>query len=586
MKNIGNLGVCAWLFLAAVPVFAETPAEKPKETAAAEPRETAVTLAKGVAGSYLSGQYAKTSGDIGQAIRYLKRAHREDTTNYHITVQLQNLLLVNGEIEEALKLAKETNAAGHKDSLGGLLLSLQLIKSGNEKKAAELLAESFDEENGQLWLPLVMSWLDVGTRTLDKPVKVEDLKVNVGRALPIVSYHLALINSRAGFKEQAAVDFKGAITDPANPPVRMMEMLLRFHEQNGKPEILKPVVESFLGAFPGHVQNPDEKIVYTTPEGVAEVLFTMGSIMQGAGVEQDAIIYLQLARYLKPDFHLATLVLADTYSDARQYGAANALYNAIPAGSRYYGKAQLGTAINEDRAGKTGSAIAILDKLSKRGADGYSALVAKGDLLRLRMRFAEAVEAYTVALKKIPQLQSQHWPIFFARGSCLERLGKWPQAEKDLQKALELKPDQPDVLNYLGYSWLTRHENIPLARDMLEKAIKARPNDPQIVDSMGWALYLLKEYDEAAVHLEKALELLPGDPTINDHLGDAYWRLGRNTEARYQWERSLSFSPEDAKEAESIRRKLKEGLPQEADANPFVPPMVTSGQSSSDTAVP
>ncbi len=136
------------------------------------------------------------------------------------------------------------------------------------------------------------------------------------------------------------------------------------------------------------------------------------------------------------------------------------------------------------------------------------------------------------------------WPVLFARGACLERLGKWALAEKDLRRALELKPDQPDVLNYLGYGWMERRLNLADARAMIEKAVKARPDDAEIVDSMGWALYLQGDFQHATEYLEKAVELLPGDATVNDHLGDVYWRLGHKTEARYQWERSLSFSPD------------------------------------------
>jgi Flp pilus assembly protein TadD len=150
--------------------------------------------------------------------------------------------------------------------------------------------------------------------------------------------------------------------------------------------------------------------------------------------------------------------------------------------------------------------------------------------------------------------------VWFARGTCYERLGNWTAAEHDLQQALALKPDQPDVLNYLGYGWMERSENLSNARAMIEKAAKARPDDAEIIDSMGWALYLSGDYEGAVEHLEKAVELLPGDATVNSHLGDAYWRLGHKTEARYQWERSLNSSPE-AKLTDELHRKLKEGLP-------------------------
>ncbi|MBY0406879.1 MAG: tetratricopeptide repeat protein, partial [Rickettsiales bacterium] len=157
--------------------------------------------------------------------------------------------------------------------------------------------------------------------------------------------------------------------------------------------------------------------------------------------------------------------------------------------------------------------------------------------------------------------ESTDWPILFARGSCLERLGRWPEAEKDLQAALALKPDQPDILNYLGFAQLEHGEDLDEAREMIARAVAARPGDAQIIDSMGWVLYLQGEYEESLAYMEKAVELLPSDPTVNDHLGDVYWRLGRKTEAQFQWNRALSYAPEP-KLVEAIQKKLKDGLPE------------------------
>jgi len=126
-------------------------------------------------------------------------------------------------------------------------------------------------------------------------------------------------------------------------------------------------------------------------------------------------------------------------------------------------------------------------------------------------------------------------------------------------KALELQPDQPLVLNYLGYSWVDMHRNIDQATRMIERAVQLRPNDGAIVDSLGWALYRLGRYDEAVVQLERAVELKGGDPVITDHLGDAYWRVGRQEEARFQWRRALGLKP-DQDMTLQVQRKLDHGL--------------------------
>jgi len=124
----------------------------------------------------------------------------------------------------------------------------------------------------------------------------------------------------------------------------------------------------------------------------------------------------------------------------------------------------------------------------------------------------------------------------------IERLKQWGKAEPSFNKALELYPDQPQVLNYLGYSWVDMGIHLDRALDMIKKAVELRPQDGYIVDSLGWAYYKLGRYDEAVVELEKAVKLRPEDPTINDHMGDAYWRVGRQLEATFQWHHAIAAS--------------------------------------------
>ena len=339
----------------------------------------------------------------------------------------------------------------------------------------------------------------------------------------------------------------------------MMAMLLRFYQQHNKPASLTPLVTQYLKANPEAAEVALLPVA-TAQDGVAEVLYTMGGIMLGAEVNNDAIVYLQLALYVKPDFPDAAAALGDGYAQLQQYSRSNEAYARVPVTSRLYTKAQLHSAVNLDRMGEHVQALNRLDAIARQAPDGVSALIMRGDLLRIHNDYQEAINAYSQAIAGLPKLKPLHWPILFARGACYERLGKWEEAERDLRQALELKPDQPDVLNYLAYGLLERGQNLPEAQTMLEQAVKSRPNDAQIVDSMGWSLYLQGDYQAATAFLKKAVELLPGDPTVNDHLGDVYWRLGRKNEARFQWERSLSFAPEDTL-VDRLNHKLKTGLP-------------------------
>lgn len=531
---------------------ADEPAADAKE---ADP----VQINEGFAGSYLSGRFAQSNGDVNNAIHYLHDAHDANPANQEVVSQLQATLLLDGRIDEATNLAAAQK--DRKDPISALLLTIRNVKNNNLAQADASLASAFDGDNGQLWLPLVQAWLDVGQKKLTKPMTMDNFSADIGRAAPVVNYHLALINAAAGFKDAAAKNFKAAVEDPKNPPARVMEALLQFYNKNDAPEALTPLVNAYREANPKSTLDEQGAVVAGTQDGVAEVLFTMGSIMLSAEATQDAVIYLRLALDIRPDFAVASVSLGDAYAQLLELSKANEAYAQVSDKSRFYEAAQLHIAMNYNRMGKFSDAVTLLDKMNKSDPSRYETLVAKGDLLRQHEKFSDAVTAYSQALAHIPEITAVHWPLLFARGVCYERLGKWQLSEKDLEDALKLRPDQPEVLNYLGYSWLVRGVHINEARAMIEKAVKARPEDGEIIDSMGWALYLGGDYDEAASYLEKALEALPSDPTVNDHLGDVYWRQGRKTEARYQWERSLTFSPQSA-EVGALRKKIKDGLPE------------------------
>lgn len=530
--------------------------DNPKEESSAEAPQPVV---KGL-GSYLSGRYARRNGDNENAVRYLREVYAQEPGNMNVAGQLQNTLLQEGQIDEAIELSRVILAKEPKDPISNLLISMAKMKEGDFVAASASLDAVGDGANGQLWLPLIQGWYDVGQKQLAKPLTLEGLSANVGRAQAVVNYHLALINAAAGFTQAAAENFRNAIEDPERPPLRVIEALLSFYEKNGRPETLKDTVTSYLDANPRKQPDPRAPRLESESDGVAEVLFTMGSVMIVGNMTPDAVVYFNLALYAKPDFPLALLTLGDAYSEIQQYERSNATYQKISADSPFYADSQLQTALNYDKLGQFAQASAKLDALIKQYPQKGDFIIAKGDLMRRHAHYAEAAEIYTTAIKRSGKLAARHWPLLFARGVAYERMQKWSLAEKDFERALELNPDQPDVANYLAYGWLERGKNKEEALAMLQKAVEARPNDAQILDSMGWAYWKVGQFEKAVPYLEQAVELLPADATVNDHLGDAYWRVGRKTEARFQWERSLSFSPDD-KLADALRKKIRDGLP-------------------------
>jgi Flp pilus assembly protein TadD len=186
--------------------------------------------------------------------------------------------------------------------------------------------------------------------------------------------------------------------------------------------------------------------------------------------------------------------------------------------------------------------------------------MALGNIERERKDFTGCGDAYTKAVATVAKPEKSNWVMFYFRGICYERSNQWPKAEADMKKALELYPDQPLVLNYLGYSWVDKGVHLEEGMDMIRRAVEQRPDDGYIVDSLGWAYFRTGNYDEAVKNLERAVQLKPDDPTINDHLGDAYWRVGRLLEAHFQWSQAVDFKP-DPDELATLQKKLKDGLP-------------------------
>lgn len=207
----------------------------------------------------------------------------------------------------------------------------------------------------------------------------------------------------------------------------------------------------------------------------------------------------------------------------------------------------------------TPAPAAAKPKISRNDALQLQVLDALGSIMRARKLYEEAAGYYDKAIDLIPNPGKQHWAYFYARGTCHERLKNWPAAEKDLQKALALVPDQPLVLNYLGYSWIDQGINLKEGTALIEQAVALKPDDGYIVDSLGWAHFKQGNFTDAVNYLERAVELKPEDPVLNDHLGDALWRVGRQREARFQWDQSLSLKPEP-EDADKTRKKMTEGL--------------------------
>jgi len=387
---------------------------------------------------------------------------------------------------------------------------------------------------------------------------------------PLEYYQLGLLYDFAGQPDKAEEHFKKTLDVTGQLNWRLTDAMANFYERHGRADEADALYQRFIKDNAGSelaesvlARKPAEPplpLIDSAKDGLAEALFDLASVVNQPETIDLALLYARCALQLRPHLPLAQLLLSDVLSAQNKPEESLAILAEIPPNSPYSWSARLRVTADLEMLDRTEEAIAQLKKMATEAPARAGAEMQLGDLLRGKKRFGEAVKAYDEAITRLQAAgMPERWSLYYSRGIALERSGQWKRSEADLLHALELKPDQPLVLNYLGYSWIDKGENLQRGLKMIEKAVELRPEDGYIVDSLGWAHYRLGDYSSAVEYLEKAIELVPEDPTINDHLGDAYWQSGRPSEARFQWRRALQFGPE-ADEVKPIEAKLDRGL--------------------------
>ena len=521
-------------------------------------------------GSFLAARHAGGQKDAAAAASYYRAALRGDPRNNELLGRAFLAVLANGEVDEAVKLAERVLQIDKTDRIARLVIGVRAIKQKQYPVARRELQQSIRGPITDLAATLLQAW------TMASPTEAKAATDSIDRLAGADWYalfkdlHAALILDLAGQRKDAAKRYERAYKLDATA-LRVVQSYGSFLSRQGSgPEALK-VFATFEEALPRHplvLEAVAEvkagrklPLMIDTPQaGAAEVLYGLGAALGRRGGEDLGLIYLQLALYLAPSHPLALLALGDLYESMKKPELANKTYERVPLNSPLQRNAQIQLSLNLDTLEKTDEAKASLEKLIAANPTDLEAIMALGNVLRGRKQFAECADVYSKGVDTIAKPEKSNWVIYYFRGICLERAKQWAKAEEDLKKSLELYPDQPHVLNYLGYSWIDQGVNLDEGMRMIKRAVEQRADDGYIVDSLGWAYYRLGNMEEAVKQLERAIELKPEDPTINDHLGDAYWRVGRVLEARFQWSHARDLKPEP-EDLDKIQAKLKSGLP-------------------------
>ncbi|WP_242442907.1 tetratricopeptide repeat protein [Magnetospirillum sp. 15-1] len=518
-------------------------------------------------GAYLAGRFAHARGDTRAAAEYYSLAAKRDPDNIDIQQRSFALLLAEGRLAEAEAIAQHLLVIDDESPLPVLVMGVQEARAGRfdlaEKRFAALPAKGI---NGFLG-PLLTAWARVGQGKFDDGLATLAPRTDTAGFAPIWEYHAGLMGDLAGRPQVAETHFKAALANQTS--VRTAEAAGTWYQRAGRMDEAKAVYERY------HAEHGDRslldgrrqlaagkvlpRVVESATDGLAEALFDTSSLVRQGNAQDLSLVFSRLALSLRADFPLAQLLLADAMVAQGRLEEANAIYRAMNRSSQPGTFARLKLAANLDEMKQTDDAIAELKALAVEWPDSAEALVTLGDVLRRHKRYGEAAEAYGAALARTGgSADPRNWALFYARGIAYERAKQWSKAEPDMLEALRLNPDQPDVLNYLGYTWVDQGINVEKGRKLIERAVELRPNDGAIVDSLGWALYRMGEFQVAVKYLERASELKPEDPTVNEHLGDAFWQVGRDVEARYQWQRAMGLEPEP-EQIEPLKAKISTG---------------------------
>jgi tetratricopeptide (TPR) repeat protein len=552
-------------------LLAQTP-EHTSDNAAQFPSKTDLKSLT-TSGSYLAARHASVERDAASAAAFYRSALRSDPKNNELLDRAFISSLADGDIDEAVKLADRILTLDKSNRVARLVVGVRDLKAKKYPAAQININQSIRGPITDLVATLLSGWASYGAGDAKTAVANID-KLTGPEWYPIFKdLHAGMILELAGKDKDAGARFERAYKLD-DSMLRISDEYARWLSRNKDAAAASGVYEAFDKKLPRHplVQEGirDTRagkklppLIDSAQAGAAEALYGIGATLTRRGGEDLALVYLQLALYLQPNHPLALLSLADLYESVKKPAMAIKIYERMPASSPLKRNAQIQLATNLDAADRSDEAIKILKDVTAEAPRDIEAIMALGNIQRGRKKFSDCAVTYSQAIEALPPAGDKNtWVTYYYRGICQERSKQWNKAEADMRKALEMQPEQPHVLNYLGYSWIDQGINLDEGMKMIKRAVDQRPDDGYIVDSLGWAYYRIGNFEDAVKNLERAIDLKPEDPTINDHLGDAYWRVGRTLEAKFQWAHARDLKPEPD-ELPKIQAKIDNGLPED-----------------------
>lgn len=516
-------------------------------------------------GRFLAARHAEVVGDLVVAADLTAQIIADVPNSANVRRRAQLLMVSAGRLGKAAELATGVLESNPGDPLATYTLYVDDMRNERFESAFERASNVTVAGVNGILVPLLKAWAIAGQeRSGDAIVELESMAGEQGLGA-IAGLHQALIADIDGDIGRARDAFEFAMEKSGErPSLQLVDSYARFLMRQGDAAQARELVQGFAS------QNPETlliesaqavvagtrepvRLVATVQQGAAEVFRNISGLLNRERLNTEALMFLRMSLALEPDNPTALFSLGQLLEQRSRGDLAIDAYRQINSDTPYHWYARLSIADALHTQDASEEAIAILRKMADERTDRVDAIRALADILRIEERYPEAIEAYDRAFDRAGG--KAEWQLYYTRGIALERGKNWARAEQDFLKALEIEPNQPLLLNYLGYSWVEQGVHLERAKAMIETAVAKRPEDGYITDSLGWVLYRMGDFEPAVGYLERAVALEPGDPVINDHLGDAYWMVGRRNEARFQWIRALSLEPDADVETE-IRLKL------------------------------
>lgn len=533
-----------------------------------KPAERVVEASSSVSGSYLSGRFAQHAQDWQAASIYMSKVLESDEGNSDLLQRTFLLTLGTGDTDMTQALAEKIMQAGSETELAAVYLAADALAQESYARAEKYIAMLPDTGFGRYTRPLLEAWNLAGQNESEKAIAV--LTAENNRFIPLYILHAGFVAEYSGRTEEAQRWFEEAMA--AGLSTRSILSIGAFYERNGqadKAQLLYATLKKqqsqslFIEQALERVRQGKTapiSSVSSAREGAALAMFDLAALLYERDAYESAMIYGRLAQHLSPDSALIHMMMGDIMAAFGRYDEAVYKYSRVGDNKELSWISRLRAAETLELSGRTDEALKLLSEMLREKPADIDVLIQIGDIHRRNEKYDLAVRAYDTAAQRFEsgKVPPEYWNLAYARGIALERVKDWPRAEKDLLQALEYQPDNPMIMNYLGYSWADQGINIDKALEMIKRAIVLRPDDGYIVDSYGWALYKAGDYKKSVMLLEKAVEYVPNDPVINDHLGDAYWKVDRRLEAQFQWQRALDLT-KNASEREVLQIKIRSG---------------------------